>query len=536
MQPFSDRQLLTTKLLTSQSSRPTSLIVCGPKNSGKSTFCRMLVNAMLTRHPAHTYTSGTTSIDNCVALVDLDPGQPEYSPPGELSLILMRSCILGPPFTHPMVVQGSGNTLVRAHHVGSISPRDDPSYYVKCALDLLNQYRKLITRYPSCPLIVNSAGWVQGIGLEVLLDIIKAQKFNDVVYTSTRGPEEDVGLLKEVAELSGACVHFLDSQKTQFITRTASDLRQMQSMSYFHLDEPELDNLRWNVTPLTEHLPLIVHWAGVKQALFAIIQLIDFINPEDLLMLLDCSIVGLVVLEDKAAMPEDTKNRESCKTDALPEQPAGGKTDCFASARMQSSSDSDSDSESLASSISSNLHGKQISQIATAPSTDNASSGDHLNHPSVLRNSMGMPYLASRDGIALVDPSRSYSLGQALIRGIDTKSKCFQLLTPVPWQILKGLHEQKRRIVLVKGNLGTPGWAFQEEWERGAALRQWLRKEHPDDADIMDAEDGRECAERNPYVSATDRASSRSATARVWSRGRSSDLQESDYDSDEFDE
>ena len=536
MQPFSDRQLLITKLLTNQSSRPTSVIVCGPKKSGKSTFCRTLVNAILTRPQSHTHVSGRTAIDNCVAFLDLDPGQPEYSPPGELSLILLRSCVLGPPFTHPMIVQGSGNTLVRAHHLGSTSPREDPAYYKKCALDLLNQYRKIITRYPSCPLIVNSAGWVQGIGLEVLLDIIKSQNMNDVVYTNTHGSEEAVGLIREAAQLSGARLHFLDSQKTPFVTRTASDLRQMQSMSYFHLDEPEADNLRWDVTPLTEHLPLMVHWAGKKQALFAIIQLIDLVNPEDLLMLLDCSIVGLVVLEDKAVMPEEVSIKESRKTAALPEHPAGGKDDRFTTARIQSSGDSDSDAESVASSISSNLHERPISRIDTAPLTDNASSSDHLVHPSILRNSMDMPYIASNDSIALLDPSRSYSLGQALIRGIDIESKCFQLLTPVPWQTLKALHDQKRRIVLVRGKLETPGWAFEEEWERGAALRQSLRKEYPDDADILDADDGREWADRSPYVSATDRASSRSATARGWSRGRSSDAQESDYDTDELDE
>ena len=432
-----------------------------------------------------------------------------------------------------MIAQGSGNTLVRAHHVGSISPRDDPEYYVKCALELLSQYRKIITRYPSCPLIVNSAGWVQGIGLEVLLDIIKSQTMNDIVYTSTRGPEEAVDLLKEVAQLSRACLHFLDSQETPFKTRTASDLRQMQSISYFHLDEPEADNLRWDVTPLTEHLPIIAHWAGSKQALFAIIQLIDYVNPEDLLMLLDCSIVGLVVLEDKAAMPEDVSVQESRKIDASSEHAAGGIADRFTTARMQSSGDSDSDSESGASSMPSSLHERQNGRMESAPSMDNASSGDHLRHPSILRNSMDMPYVAYSDGVALLDPSRSYSMGQALVRGIDTKSKRFELLTPVPWQILNSLHEQKRRIVLVRGKLEMPGWAFQEEWERGAALRQSLRKENPDDADILDAEDRREWAERSPFVSATGRAGSIRATARVGSRDRSSDLQESDYDSDE---
>ena len=46
--------------------------VTGSRGIGKSTFARLLVNRLLNRFP-------------CVALLDADPGQPEFTPPGLLS-------------------------------------------------------------------------------------------------------------------------------------------------------------------------------------------------------------------------------------------------------------------------------------------------------------------------------------------------------------------------------------------------------------------------------------------------------------------
>ncbi|KAL5729408.1 hypothetical protein ACHQM5_002368 [Ranunculus cassubicifolius] len=61
----------------SSSSPPISLI-CGPKNSGKSTFSRLLVNTLL-QNPRY----------SAVAYLDTDVGQPEFTPPGCLSLNLI---------------------------------------------------------------------------------------------------------------------------------------------------------------------------------------------------------------------------------------------------------------------------------------------------------------------------------------------------------------------------------------------------------------------------------------------------------------
>ncbi|XP_078164327.1 pre-mRNA cleavage complex II protein family isoform X2 [Carex rostrata] len=63
---------------------PPGLVVaiCGPKNSGKSTFSRFLLNTLLRRYKR-------------VAYLDTDVGQPEFSPPGCISLHIVDDLIKG---------------------------------------------------------------------------------------------------------------------------------------------------------------------------------------------------------------------------------------------------------------------------------------------------------------------------------------------------------------------------------------------------------------------------------------------------------
>lgn len=486
----------------------------------------MLVNAMLTRPQTNTSVDGVAST-SCVAFLDIDPGQPEFSPPGELSLVLLRTHILGPPYTHPTTSGGCGNIVVRAHHLGSISPKDDPGFYIRCALDLLSHYRRLLAQYPACPLVLNSAGWVQGVGLEVLSEVIKSSNMSDIVYTSTHGPQDVVSTLVEVSRPSGASMHFLASQESRFATRTAADLRQMQTMAYFHLGSPEADNLRWDALPLLERVPLSVHWAGEKQALFAIVHLIEHVDPDHLGASLDQCIVGLVVIED------DTAASRHHTTAAMPEteEAVASPENAFMVMRSDSSSKNGSESDNVASLDSSMQSRKIKSPHIGAPLGMNTS---FINHPFILRNSMDMPYIPSGTSTdALLNPANTYSLGQAFVRGIDLEAKCLQLVTPVPMQVFKALHEQRRKILLVGSKLETPAWAYQEDWERGAALRQKLRKENPDDMEVNEVEERWQWAQSTPYISSCSPAAARSGSARVWTKHRGSDTQLSGYDSDE---
>ena len=59
-------------------------LVCGPRNAGKSSFCRQLVNSLLNSNQVVAYLEG-------------DCGQPEFTPPGSVSLVFVDSVVVGPP-------------------------------------------------------------------------------------------------------------------------------------------------------------------------------------------------------------------------------------------------------------------------------------------------------------------------------------------------------------------------------------------------------------------------------------------------------
>ena len=500
-------------------------MICGPKGSGKSTFGRMLVNALITRSSPDPQTSTAARTDG-VAFLDLDPGQPEFSPPGELSLVHLRYCNFGPPFTHPSIAADNGNRVIRAHHIGVLSPKHDPEYYIRCATDLLDRYEDLLVRFSSCPLVVNCAGWIQGTGLEVLLDLIKFRRLSDIVYTSTHGPREVVESLAEAAANVRIPLHFLSSQGSAIATKTAADLRTMQTLSYFHLEGPEAGDLRWDSNPISEQAPLVVHWSGDNQALFAVMVLSNELDPETITIVLNGCTVGVVVIEDDQAIPDDTKREvsdnddvgkvaESMKDVGMDHGVAPRLRDSFSAPRVNSRSDSNTDQESLVSSGS--VHEPTSRTARTGRNSGGGEQFDqHLDHPSIARNSADIPYIsAGKRFSGPLNPTKSYSVGQALVRGIDLENKCFHLLTPVPSATLVALHRRKTKIVLVRGQLDTPTWAPREDWEKGAALRRRVRNQNPASADRFDAQDAREWADRTPHVSAIDERV-KSVSARVW--------------------
>lgn len=61
-------------------------VVCGGKGLGKSTFLRYYVNKLLANGP--------------VLVIDLDPGQAEFTVAGHVSATVVTKPLLGPSYTH----------------------------------------------------------------------------------------------------------------------------------------------------------------------------------------------------------------------------------------------------------------------------------------------------------------------------------------------------------------------------------------------------------------------------------------------------
>ncbi|KIM42620.1 hypothetical protein M413DRAFT_10152 [Hebeloma cylindrosporum] len=227
-----------------------SYIVKGPKNSGKSTFARTLVNRLLESYQR-------------VAFLECDIGQSEFTPGGMVSLNVVSSPIFGPPFTHPTLPN-------YAHYVGSVTPRSSPSHYLDAVQALIQTYR-LDVQNPALetsdnqdprnadviPIVVNTMGWTKGLGadltqrIEIMLeptDVFDIQapvrdEFpisippipNGNMYSAYQPQSTDV-----MMDRSASRIHVLESISSYSSAAgyNAADHRALSILSYFHARFP----------------------------------------------------------------------------------------------------------------------------------------------------------------------------------------------------------------------------------------------------------------------------------------------------------
>lgn len=149
-------------------------MVCGAKGVGKSTFVRLAVNTLLRRVPE-------------VALLDADCGQPEVTPPGLVSLSLLRAPLLGPPAAR--LGLSTAPRPVDARFIGDVSPKSDPQGYAAAVEALLRAWRGGATG--DAPLVINTQGWVRGLGLELLSALLSSARPTHLA--TLRAPDTDRG-------------------------------------------------------------------------------------------------------------------------------------------------------------------------------------------------------------------------------------------------------------------------------------------------------------------------------------------------------
>ncbi|PYH40543.1 putative RNA processing protein Grc3 [Aspergillus saccharolyticus JOP 1030-1] len=404
-------------------------LICGPKGSGKSTFSRYLLNHLLSPAPqtetSHRNTDG-------VAFLDLDPGQPEFSPMGQVYLAHLRSPVFGPPFSHPSLDDSRNGTIVRAHHIGANSPKEDPDHYVLAAKDLMDRYRSLLADYPQCPLIINYPGWIFGLGLEVATYLVSSLGLSDVVYMSDKGPAEVIEPLGQAASQAKVPLTILPSQPTDFVSRSSAQLRSMQMQSYFHMTHPsDMETPLWHGQPLARTQPFQVHYSGPNQDIQGIMVMGSQIHPDLLSEVLEGSIVAIVAVESSNALLGSTSTPDSTTT-----TPA----------------------------------------VAVDAASDiiMADDDDHTNRPqpattdlssNIARTPESLPYLFAGSGSSNpFDPRKSHSLGLALVRSIDPASHTIDLATPIPSSRIQRARQHGHALVLVRGLLDNPNWAISEDY------------------------------------------------------------------------
>ncbi|KAJ9092435.1 hypothetical protein QFC21_006817 [Naganishia friedmannii] len=288
---------------------PCIALVKGAKRSGKSTFTREIVNRLLRKYER-------------VAYLDTDLGQSEFGTGGTVGLYILEQPLLGPAFSHP-------RQPLRSHFIGSLTPRLLPEYYMSCISQLLDQYRYEV-QYPIdttpssttkisevVPLIINTQGWVKGLGADLLLQI---EHLAEPTHTFTFVDQSDTaadnqtgrGMHDEPAQLFqgedygiepdvqlhggyGNVFHLQSIPVSPLLSRfTASDMRIITTISYLHARISD-NNIYWDFSsPLACHTPWQVDLETVFQELYLTGEGADGIIQDDLPLVLNARLVALV--------------------------------------------------------------------------------------------------------------------------------------------------------------------------------------------------------------------------------------------------
>ncbi|XP_057323868.1 polynucleotide 5'-hydroxyl-kinase NOL9-like [Microplitis mediator] len=143
------------------------IILAGGKNLGKSTTMRYLVNKLL--HET-----------DQVLVLDFDPGQSEFTPAGCISMNIVRKPLLGPNFTHLQ-------TPYHQIYVGGIDVTRCLTNYIdgiKNIIECLNRY--LDKQNNPIPVVVNTMGFCENIGWDIMCHIIKSIKPTDVIQINSK--------------------------------------------------------------------------------------------------------------------------------------------------------------------------------------------------------------------------------------------------------------------------------------------------------------------------------------------------------------
>eukprot|EP00347_Sterkiella_histriomuscorum_P012924 403366704 len=174
------------------------ILVNGVVNVGKSTFATCLINEILSQ----------TKSD--VFILEVDPGQPNYTLAGQLSLSKVENMILTNNDFNDI-------QILKSYYLNSPQPNLNADYYNKSIELLDKEYQNYDTQGRQKILIVNTCGWVEGIGAGIqfkITDIIQPSHIVTVMRA-------DVGL--QGNEFSQKCrqqregqINFIDVKSDKF--------------------------------------------------------------------------------------------------------------------------------------------------------------------------------------------------------------------------------------------------------------------------------------------------------------------------------
>ncbi|KAF8431848.1 hypothetical protein BGX38DRAFT_1277063 [Terfezia claveryi] len=262
------------------------ILITGPKSSGKSTLSRTLTNILLNTYPKISY-------------LDLDPGQPEFAPPGMISLSVLSNPIFGPPFTHPAGPVSRESKRHRAHHLGFVSPREDPGGYIQAAGDLFQYYTHLCDSHSD-----------SSLGIPLIRPSPPPSPPQHPSGNASTTISDIHALLPHTTRFHHMPAPAPAAIQAKF---SAADLRSLHTMSYFHHSvvrvggdhEPRIS---WGfANPLTHVLPWVLSGRKIGAGIH-ILHLTPPLPPQLFRDAIEGTIVGVILVDNVKNSAEDEGN------------------------------------------------------------------------------------------------------------------------------------------------------------------------------------------------------------------------------------
>eukprot|EP00040_Diaphanoeca_grandis_P015044 m.76554 g.76554 ORF g.76554 m.76554 type:complete len:665 (-) comp24911_c0_seq1:46-2040(-) len=283
----SRRQQQTTDDAQPLPPTPPVIMVVGGKNTGKSSAVQWTINRLLQTNEE-------------VAVLDADIGQAEFTPAGQVSLSVVTEPVFGSAYTHL-------KTPLFARFVGANTPLQDPRGFLQSVFTMFDKYiLACSTRSTPLPLVINSQGWVKGLGFLLLLDMIRYISPSVIFNIEAESAGRNIGTLSPLPTNS---VYIGDAPSPSpfhrqiftplaaphiFCVKTVADLSKTSLMDAKGLRAISLmiylcNTGRASLLPVSMQLPYAVPWKSVSTQFIA-----NDVAPNEMLRVLDASVVALL--------------------------------------------------------------------------------------------------------------------------------------------------------------------------------------------------------------------------------------------------
>ncbi|KAK5061089.1 hypothetical protein LTR84_007631 [Exophiala bonariae] len=284
---------------------PPRLLLCGRRSSGLSTFFRCYVN-----HVLETSAGGpgrSNRRPQQVTVLDLDSTMPEFSPPGTISLVHLRTPILGPALTHMLPTQGTSSRILKLHFVGDVEAANVSESQIECILDLLEVEKHARDNLGGAIMVILAPKWLNETDAVTAGKLWAKMAPTEVVCLDNNTTSPHLRPWRSLAEAADCSIRFLPVQTFDKLPLLREHDLQMQS--YFHSKATRAGRMWWDDRPILADTgaQITLTYRGRHAQVKAIALVGGYVGLEDTYDALEGSVVAIVAVKARRSHQSDSE-------------------------------------------------------------------------------------------------------------------------------------------------------------------------------------------------------------------------------------